>query len=385
MIVWPFPPQSELTETFKWKTDVLSAYSKEQRISLRPQPRIELEMDFQFYKMEHEHAIYIARNYGADVILIPLWFERAYIGEINETLEINVTTSNVRYNKRVFIYSSNKYQVCEIETVESDKLILKEKTLKHVNAWVMPCYETRFTDPIEINGFSADYVTGSATFEITENTNVTGSHNYSTFEDYPVMDDRNVKNSVSFNYGVNFDAFEGVAGNVWYSKLNSYSSSSGSLNWSFDSSEEAFELIKFLTYLNGMQKAFYVPTWTNDFNIAEGTYTENYLDIEVGRAQEWEYEGCVYVLLKNGNSYVRRIEGWENLSWFDGNSWVDGDGYYAGRTRMVLENSLPNLESTEIELICRLPLVRLNSDNIDFNRTGGYNIDVSIPYIEVPE
>lgn len=82
MVVWPFKPRTPMLERMQWLTDVIQARIQEQRISLREEPRVWLEMEHELTDQQYQ----IARNIARDFLqfYVPFWPDRTETKDIED-------------------------------------------------------------------------------------------------------------------------------------------------------------------------------------------------------------------------------------------------------------------------------------------------------------
>lgn len=71
--LWSFPAAQEIIEVLEWRTDVLQARAREQRIALRPRPREIITLRHRLDALGMARAAELARAGFASDWLVPLW------------------------------------------------------------------------------------------------------------------------------------------------------------------------------------------------------------------------------------------------------------------------------------------------------------------------
>jgi len=170
-----------------------------------------------------------------------------------------------------------------------------------------------------------------------------------------------------------FKRFNNLAGPIFYSKTYTYPISSGSLAWSFNTSAELWTFRLWLYGVKGKQESFYLPRWTKDFIPSQNIYSGySSLYIEANDYLDDTYTGAICIVLKDGTFAYTIVTHW---------------GYLNPDERHMFLSDTIGIDATldEIEMICRMPKVRFNSDNIDLNYLDGNVVNVNVPVLEVPE
>lgn len=380
MNVWPFPPQRKLKETMEWMTEVIRCKSAEQRLCLRNVPRTSLEYDFQFLPQEIEAATVMARQWGADEFLIPLWHELSHVGTVSSsTTSIPVDTTLARYQAGWYAFImgvDGKYEVVTIDSVTPTtiELVSPGVVLGFTGAVVMPCYPARFKSAFSFRKYAAEYTSGAAEFIITENLGITASNPYSAFNGSYVVSDRPLLGRGSRETQTReFEAFSNVSGPLFYSKPYTYSVGSNSISWSFDSQAELYAFMQWMLGVKGKQQSFYLPRWTRDFVPSQNVVSTNtHITVYTNDLLTDSYTGPICLVKSNGDQVYLIVESWLFV----------GSGQY----RMRLTTTVgENIDLSDIEMITRMPKMRFNSDKVEFDHQGGKVVDVRMPTMEVPE
>lgn len=378
--VWPFVPQRELKERMEWMTEVIRCRSAEQRLCLRNAPRTSIEYDFQLLPQEIEAATVMARQWGADEFYLPFWHELEYVGTVaSSALSINVDTTIRRYKVggSAFIMGSDgKYEVVEIEAVNAGSidLVAPGVVLGFAGAVVMPCYPARVKSPFQFRKFAAEYHTAEAEFILTEDFNITAVNPYPSFNGSYVLTDRPLAlGSSRESQTREFEGFQNIAGPLFYSKTYTYPVGTSAMAWSFDTDAELWAFRLWMYSVKGKQESFYAPRWTRDFVLAvDALSTDDFLVVNSNEVLTDTYIGHICLVKNDGTQLYLTIDSWQSHS--------------VGKYRMNLSAVLgQSLSVSDVELICRMPKMRFNSDAIEYDYRNGGVVNVRLPITEVPE
>lgn len=378
--VWPFVPQRRFKERMEWRTEILRSKSAEQRICLRNLPRTSIELDYQLLPQEIEAATVMARQWGADEFLLPFWHEHDYVGNLpTSTTVINITTSYRRYKVggSLFIMGSNgSYEVATISAVGGSAVTLTAPGVVtgYTGAVVMPCFPVYVKTPFSFRKYAADYHTASAEFISADDFEISSSNNYPSFNSSYVMTDRPIiaGNAVE-NHTREFDVFSNIAGPLFYSKPYDYPISSNSMFWSFNTTMDLWAFREWMYTVKGKQQSFYYPRWTRDFiSELDISSSDDFIVVSENESLEDTYTGAICIVENDGTQTYAIIESWEI--------------YGAGQRQANLSATIgADIMSSDIELICRMPKMRFNSDIIELDYLDGGVVDVRLPFMEVPE
>ncbi len=378
MNVWPFPPQQEVTETLQWKTEVLRCPSAEQRLCLRNVPRISVEYEFHLLPQEIEAATVMARTWTLDEFLIPLWNEYHSAGGVDAgatSFNVDTTIRRFQVGQYGFIIGSNgNYEVFEVTALDDTSITFDAIDDSYSNALIMPCYPCHIVGDFSFRKYAAQFFTTQQEFIIDTNMNLTAAQPYEEYNDSYVVTDRPVlSSSIEESNTREYEQFDNIAGPVHYTESYNYPVTTGRLSWSFNTLAEVRAFQEWLYYVRGKQGSFYVPRWTMDFIIENSaTDTQDYLAVTANTALDDSYIGHICIVKTDGTLLFAEIVSWEDVD---------------DTSRLIyLDSALGvSLIVDEVEMICRMPKMRFNSDSIEFSHAGAKVCDVKIAIMEVPE
>jgi len=375
--VWPFVPQRQMKETMQWKTEIIRCRSAEQRIALRFIPRTILEFNFQLLPQEIEAATVLARTYGATEFIIPFWHELESLGDVSSgetTLTVDTTTKRYLVGSAAFIIGNDgSYETVNIDTVNSGSIVLSiGLTNSYSDAVVMPAYPCYFTSPFRFRKYPAMYLTATFQCVVIKDFGITSLNPYPSFNNSYVLTDRPI-GDITDTQAREFKPFGNIAGPITYSKPYTYAISHSSLTWSFNNVAEVWAFRLWLYAIKGKQESFYVPRWTRDFIPSVSiSSVDDFVIVNINSTLADTYTGAICIVKTDGSLVYKIVDGWT---------------YYTGtEIKMDLTTTVgEDISLSEIELICRMPKVRFNSDNVEFNYKDGKVVDVRLPIMEVPE
>jgi hypothetical protein len=319
-MLFPFRPETPLTETLRFATDVLEHKDgSEQRIALRLAPR----QEFQFDVMAEdgvERGKLENMLFGFDAAQkfeIPIWTDLTWLtsfaGIAATTLVCDTTASDFRVGGKALLYQDyDNNELVTISAVAAGSLTVSGLT----KAWpvgteVYPVRNAIFTTPIRSRRWPTSLGQYTVQFRVTDNNRTLYAvgaalvgFNTLTFGDDTgkyVLDDPNaVQDAVQETYERGIFALDNNTG-----MLDAVSywdrSRRGSVKTFVTSSRARLWQVRVLLhYLNGRQKSFMLPTFANDLvvkaDIASGTST-----ISVANTGLTQYNA----LARNPRKYVR--------------------------------------------------------------------------------
>lgn len=377
--VWPFVPQRNLKEIMEWKTEIIRCRSAEQRLCLRNVPRTTIEYDFQLLPQEIEAATVLARQYGADEFLLPFWHELEYVGTVASSatnITVDTTTKRFKAGGTGFIIGADgKYETFTIDTVNPGSIDVAAPgiVLGFAGAVVMPAHPARVKKPFNFRKYAAEYFTAEMEYILTEDFELTASTPYPSFNSSYVLTDRPLVGNARESHTREFEGFGNLSGPLFYSKTHTYPVGTSGMAWSFNTVAEAWAFRLWMYDVKGKQESFYVPRWTRDFIMnTDALSTDDFLIFDRNDVLEDTYTGAICIVKTDGTQLYYLIDSWES--------------HTASTYRMNLTTTLGvDIIAADVELVCRMPKMRFNSDNIEFDYQDAKVVDVRLPVMEVPE
>jgi hypothetical protein len=377
--VWPFVPQRRLKESIEWKTEIMRCRSAEQRLCLRNIPRTTIEYDFQLLPQEVDAATVLARQYGADEFLLPFWHELEYVGTVaSSATNITVDTTTKRYKAGgtgFIIGSDGKYETFIIDTVNPGSIDIAAPgiVLGFAGAVVMPAHPARVKKPFSFRKFAGEYFTAEMEYILDEDYELTGINPYTSFNSSYVLSDRPLALNARESHTREFTGFGNLSGPMFYSKNYTYPISTSMMSWSFNTVAEVWAFRLWSYTIKGKQESFYVPRWTRDFILnSDALSTDDFLILNRNNTLEDTYTGAICIVKNDGSQLYYLVDSWQSDT--------------ASTYRMNLTTTLgEDVTASDVELICRMPKMRFNSDNIELDYLDAKVVNVRLPVIEVPE
>lgn len=375
--VWPFVPQRAFSERLEWKTDVIRSRSAEQRISIRNVPRTKIEHDYHFLDGEAEAARNILSTVATNEFLFPLWSDGQEVGALSvaqQNITIDTTQSRYKVGSFAFIIGGDgNYEVIEILSVAAGTLGLVNPYLanEYSNALVCPCLSGHFDGPLRIKKPAATYIQAEATLLSADDLLLTGANPYPSHGAKFVMSDRplvfgsdtHVREAV---------VFPNFAGPMFKSPSFTFTGSTTVAAWVFHTPAEVWNFRLWLYFAQGKLVSFYMPLWTRDFvPVLPIGVTDTKITVERNPIADDNYLGPITVV-SNGVQYYKNVLSLTHIS--------------PTQTELNLDEQFGTaLTVASIELICRMPLMRFNSDAFEFGYQAGGSVTMRAALIEVPE
>ncbi|ALH23702.1 virion structural protein [Pseudomonas phage PaMx11] len=379
VVVWPFMPQTKHRETLEWLTDVIPSFNNEQRLALRTAPRQAFTHEFQLDTYQFSRAKAIATQWAHRVYGIPVWAELTRVGPLAQgTTEILVDTTVADYRAEdiIIIWQDDaKNSAVEIGAVLPDRVQLKLPLgSSYLNAYVAPLRFARAPSGVQFKRSNSDFTIASAEFRVTANKDLGGSIGLPQYRGKDVLTDRTVLvEDLNERISRSIDQMDNGSGPISVDIKTSWVDSAKSITFDLLDRQERWRARRWLHSLRGKQRAFWLPTWNRDFILLEDVGpTAAALTVRpVGYPLYYGVKD-IMVQLKNGTQVFSRV--------------LSGATDPNGNEVLALEGPVGvGFLASEVEFICFLSHVRLNSDRIDIRHDYAGRAVTSIPVMETPE
>lgn len=279
--VWPFSPDwsSPVTETLTWLTSVLSSPSEaEQRVSQRHVPTVQLEMSFLANKKtRREIDAFLARHVGKP-FLMPLWHDVHLVGVDGPLDHSQFHLYDMLFQRR----PSGKWRAGKIDPLQGPgdtpqtvhepfyNITNTEgavwRPMEDMGSRLYPMVVVTCEERVESFQLSNDATRFTARVTLYEPKMPEAEYITDVYQGFPVLKERpDTNEDLRYEYARTFattNTKEEANRNI----VDVVGRMRGTLgyNWTGHNQADVMRLRKILTYLNGRQKAIWVPTFMND-------------------------------------------------------------------------------------------------------------------------
>jgi len=379
VVVWPFVPQTTHRETLEWKTDILKAFSKEQRLALRDAPRQMFDYTFQLDERQLTKAQGTATSWAYRVYGIGVWAEADFFGAVSSgdtAFVFDTTFKDYRAGGLVLLWESDQlFEAISVATVTDSGITLDLPTaFDYTNAHIMPLRLARTLQGIQFTRQTGPYSIARGSFLATDNENLGESELFDQYRERDVLTDRQVTVSqVTDRISRRVDMFDNGSGPIEVDIQDDWVNKNSIITFDTDTREQRWKVRSWLHYLRGRQKAFWLPSWNPDLHLV---FDVNDLATSI-TCSPIGYElfystKDIMIQLYDGTRVYNRILA----------VTLDGDGNEV----FTLDEAVGiDLVATEIEMISFMGHVRLNTDRVEFTHTYAGRCYTSMAVIETPE
>ena len=378
IVVWPFMPQTRHRESLEWQTDIIGAFSSEQRLALRAAPRQSFSYTFQLDNQQFSRAKAILNQWAHRVFGIPVWSSLTKVGRLESgatQILLDTAYADYRVDDVLLIWQSDsEFIAAETQAILADRIELKiPLSVSFENAYVAPMRFARTLNGVNFRRNSNPYIVANGEFSVTQNKSVSAS-NYPTYRGKDVLPNRTViASSLRETIRRDVDVFDNDSGQIEVDITTDYPYFSQVITFDTLDRQQRWQARQWLDSLRGRQKSFWLPSWNNDFKLlADANQSNNTLRCAaIGYSIYYDVTD-ILIRNKNGDTRYNRI-----LS-----ASLDSNGDEI----LLLENPIGiDLSPTNIDLICFMSHVRLNADRVQINHGDSGRATASIAVTEIPQ
>lgn len=381
LTVWPFVPQIQFTEELEWMTDVMQAYSTEQRYALRTAPRQAFSYAFQLDDYQYSRAKALGYSWAHRMYGVGVWAESIRVGALLEgatSILLDTTQGDFRANDVILLWESDEsYLAAETTTLSAGAVGLKLPLSRPFsNAYVMPLRFARTLAGLTFQRDNPAATTLTVDFSVDNNVDLAVGFT-SPFPQYRGRDILTTPSVISGDMqdsafrGV--EVFDNLTGPLLTDPIFGYVTRSEAVIFDPQTRAELWALRRWLHYLRGRQRTFWLPSWENDLTLVQDVQS---IDLSI-KVRPIEYPAAyavtdILVELTTGTTYYRRL--------------LSGSIDTSGNEVLALETAFPvNFTVAQVRRISFMRHVRLDSDRLELQHSYGGRTRISTTCVEVPE
>lgn len=373
IIVWPFGPNWDqpLNESLEWKTDIIRAFDgTEKRRQLRSKPRRRIGYRLTLHGNELNQFQNLLFGWQDRQYAMPVWQDKAVIQDRihAETTTVPVDTTTRSFFKgglALLMKDTYTFEVFEVAEVHPDHLVSSkplESTwdrltrLYPVNLGTLPANipTQRLTSKVMVGQieFMADPVKTDPF--------VPGEPAVETLDGIEVIYRKpNWSSPVQYEMGSDFDMLDFDTGGVQQVQKPGHPQQVRRVRWLLKNRDDIASFRALLGRRKGQAIPAYVPTWFNDFEVAEGNASGS----SALRVKRSQYDALVGVADTQHAILIRMRDGTRLLRKIIGTSKPDAD------TEMLsLDDSLPfEVTPQNTMMVSLVHLCRLAQDGVTIN------------------
>lgn len=377
VVVWPFQPQEGVEESLEWKTDVIRYKAGEQRIALRDAPRQSLS--YRYFMNDEQVSIARAMAYGwaHRQFGVPVWTEWSRVGQLAEassTISFDTTGMTLVPGESVFLWeSSEKYEATVVATVSAGGVTLVVPTSQAFeNAYACPLRYAKCPQGFKFKRGPNNLIQVEADFQVTINYDFSAGIGLVKHSGLDVLTDTMYYlGDYTETVIREVETFDNGIGNIYSEAKYDYSDQKLLICFSTRGKAELKRVKQWLYSLKGKQKAFWLPSRSNDLTlVSNADSTSQVIHVKSIGYGLYYTTRAIRIVRKNGTITYHNVTGGAT------NGGVDSLSFDAliGVTANV----------SDVATINFLHKVRLDTDRIEIKHEDAGYATIKVPVIEVP-
>lgn len=394
MEVWAYMPQSAVTESLEWLTDVQRCRSSEQRRSLRTNPRQELSCKYFMTESQFGQAKLAAMALGSSSFFVPVWpmfYEPGALAQGATVVPKNIADSQnmLPVDSSIMVWESASKWERHTVAINSTNPAYPYLTLGEAigqsfsNPVVVPLRVGEFAQEFEATRTSFKQVETSARFRIVAGDDYRGDYISSVgvglyreevYDGRQVVTDRSlVASGVREQFERRYEEVDSSIGLAYRFPTYTRPGQASQIAWSARDRASLRSLLYWLHSRKGQWKSFWVPSWNGDITVThEISASDTSVEIsDIGFRTSASFPLDIMILTKDGTRIYKRVTGASA-----------GD---PGKELLGLSAQVgTHIYTFDIDYVCLLTLSRFSSDRIEISHGPGGSASVSVPTIEVP-
>lgn len=380
VVVWPFVPQADFTESVEFKTDVIKTKSSEQRIALRAYPRISYQGTFLLDENIFSTIKAIMTQWGYRQFAFPVWPEFSFVGPVPSgtlTIDVDTTQSTYRVGDPVILYQDhNINESAEIESITDTSVTLKLPFVTDfTNAIIMPVSFMSLHSGMTVGRNANKVPIGSALFSGFDSVDISSDTGKAQLRGKDVYLERTAAISeVSEKLFTDVDILDNMAGVQLLVPNRTFSEHAQVLSFDCQNKDQLWGVKQWLYSLKGKQKSFFIPSWNMDLSLVNPiTTSDATLLVNSIRYNLYYTEKDILLLLKDGTELILRA--------------IAGTDAGGGTESITLDAQVgQEVALEEVDVISFISHVRLDADRFEVKYTSsGGGAVITIPITEIPE
>lgn len=379
MALFPFSPVDAFVESNEWRTDVLRAFSDEQRIRLIDRPRRVIKQRLLLGAAQVDRAVSLLRAGLPGPFDVPEWQEcqRMSIALGADTVTgIDTTTASFAVGKKAVLWTSDSLaEVLTIDAIDPTSITFTAGASRtYTNGVIAPCSDGWAPEGMSITRDASNYWRAGIDWEVFDSADLSDEGAIAaTYQGDPLITTGDLVASRSFNDSlirVISRVDNGLAAAA-YDPTLAASQRAMALCFLTTTGAELWDLRVLLHTLRGRSRAFWAPSYNNglvlDANASSGAGS---IVIRSAGLSIAPATGDLFIRRRNGSTLTLRYT----------------NATSGGVTEtLTLSGTLPSaLNVADVEMFCRLYRVRFDSDQFDLEHRAPRECSVIAPVIEVP-
>lgn len=378
-MLWPFCPLDGMLEGMEFKTDVLQAYSDEQRIRLKDTPWRTFSHSYNWTHRQYEKARSMMRGRHPGAFDLPDWPMGSAVSASSgaSAIVFDNTYPTLDVGDAVaVIQSCDQYQELTITAADAFGITLQFPLAQsYTNARLVPLLEANAAEGLPANRSVQPIVSAQAEWRTYSGPDIADAGSHPTYRTYPVLTQAACIGDGQMGETVltPFDTVDNGLARPFFDTTRGQPRQTLGAAWQPHSRLDRYTLRQWLYWLRGRQRAFWLPGWNRGIELL-ATITNGGSTVVIRNIgfSDGYGSGDLFIRTRTGQVYTLQVSG----------SVADTDGIT--ETLTLASPSPATITSANVDQACLMFLVRLASDRIEFEHRSVVGPRVVVSCEEVP-
>lgn len=375
--IWPFIPQHGVDEVLEWKTDVLRARDKEQRVMLRNAPRQFLSYTFLMDEHTLSKARALAYGWGGRQFGVPVWTEVIFVGVVSSSdtsIAVDTTSSEYDAGGQVLIWQDDSnYTEATIASITGSQLNLSGPVGENFTAaYVCPLRVGKMVDGFSLQRGPNASIKGSVEFRVEDNSAYAAASGFPTLLGLEILTD-----TMYYLGGADekiireVDVMDNLTGKVYTPFRYTRSDQAFYVGFSLQTRTDIKRIRSWFHTLKGRLTPFWLISQAADLTLTSDVgASDTSIGVKSIGYEENYTQTAIRILRTNGVATYHRVT----------------SGSTVGSVDFLTLSAAAGVAATvgNTESISFMRCVRLDSDRIEFSHQENHYASIKVPCIEVP-
>lgn len=366
-----------MLESLQWRTDVIRAYSAEQRIRLTNRPRRSFSHSYQLTPRQVEIATRLLRNGAPGPFDLPEWQETSRVDVTGGSGTVLVDTTVASYEvggKAVIWADSERNQVLTIESLTSDSVTFAAPvSASYTRARIAPVCTAYAPDGMSLSRNVQPIHAAGIEWQTFDGEDLADTAGIPTYRgDLLLTAAARVGSSdLSERLARDVEVIDNGVSRPFFDPIVSAAVQTMGAAWVTTTAADRWALRTLMHALKGRQRAFWLPSQNYGLTLAaNASGGATTITVRAVGLNDGNDTGDLIVKRKDGSVVTMRYT----------SAATSGENE-------VLTLSAPlasTINISDIHTFCRLQRVRLDADRVEFSHNAPRITKLVVPVIEVP-